>query len=122
MPAERAEVGAAGEAYVAGRLERSGWRIVERNWRTRGGELDIVAFDGETLVFVEVRVRSDRFVAAEETVGSVKLSRLFRAAHAYIGAHPKLCDCVWRVDFVAVTLGPNGAVRRYNHFVNLELD
>ena len=122
MPADRAEIGAAGEAYVAGRLERSGWRIVERNWRTRGGELDIVAFDGETLVFVEVRVRSDRFVAAEETVGSVKLNRLFRAAQAYIGLHPDLCDCVWRVDFVAVTLSPDGTVRRYNHFVNLELD
>jgi putative endonuclease len=123
MAPGRADTGSAGEAFVAGRLERAGWRVLDRNWRTRGGELDIVALDGDVLVFVEVRVRSgDRIVAAEETVGQAKVSRLMRAAEAYVAAHPELSDYVWRVDFVAVTLGSNGVVRRYNHFVNLELE
>src|SRR5688500_14052776 len=49
----------AGEAFVTGRLQRDGYRILDRNWRVRGGELDIVALDGEILVFVEVKVRTD---------------------------------------------------------------
>jgi putative endonuclease len=123
MAPGRTETGSAGEAFVAGRLQRAGWKILDRNWRTRGGELDIVALDGDVLVFVEVRVRSgDRVVAAEETVGRTKIARLMRAAEVYVAAHPQLSEHIWRVDFVAVTLGSNGAVRRYNHFANLELD
>lgn len=118
-----AETGAAGEAYVAGRLAREGYAIVARNWHARGGELDIVALDGETLVFVEVRVRSgERFVSAEESVDDAKLERLYSAAEAFLTKHPAHQDRIWRVDLVAITLGPAGEVRRYRHVQNLLMD
>ena len=52
------QLGAAGEAYAAGWLEHHGWRVLSRNWRTRYGELDIVALTPEDLIaFVEVKTR-----------------------------------------------------------------
>jgi putative endonuclease len=55
MTAQRQRIGRAAEDLVATRLAESGWKLVERNARTRFGELDIVALDGSTLVFVEVK-------------------------------------------------------------------
>jgi putative endonuclease len=119
----RAETGAAGEAYVAGRLAREGYAIVARNWRVPGGELDIVALDQDCLVFVEVRVRTgQRIQSAEDTVDDAKLERIFTAAEAFVEAHPEYHDHFWRVDFVAITLGPDGVVQRYTHMQNLTAD
>jgi putative endonuclease len=53
----RHALGALGERLAAEHLERRGFRIVERNYRTRWGELDIIAFDGQTLAFCEVKTR-----------------------------------------------------------------
>jgi putative endonuclease len=53
----RHSLGAAGERLAAEHLQRRGYRILERNYRTRWGELDIVAFDGRELVFCEVKTR-----------------------------------------------------------------
>jgi len=55
MTVQRQRIGRAAEALVVARLAAAGWEIVERNARTRYGELDIVALDGNTLVFVEVK-------------------------------------------------------------------
>ncbi len=55
MTVARQRLGRAAEGLVATRLERAGWRVVGRNARTRSGELDLVALDGATLVFVEVK-------------------------------------------------------------------
>ena len=56
----RHELGRAGEELAAEHLERLGYRVLERNFRTRWGELDIVAFDGRTLCFIEVKTRRRR--------------------------------------------------------------
>jgi len=71
---------------AAGRfLRQKGYRILARNYRTRGGELDIVAMDGETLVFVEVKSRrSERFGGPLEAVDANKRARMTKAALAYI--------------------------------------
>lgn len=121
--ARTTDAGNAGEAFVAGRLERAGYRVVNRNWRVRGGELDIVALDGETLVFVEVKVRTgERIGFAEDTLDARKLGRLMRAAQLYVEAHQEHIDRVWRVDFVAITLSQGGVVRRYSHIENVTLE
>lgn len=117
------EAGNAAEAFVARRLRRAGYEIVDRNWRVRGGELDIVAIDGEILVFVEVKVRSgERFNVAEDALDARKLNRLMLAAELYVGAHPEHVDRVWRVDFVAITLATDGVVKRYSHSENVTLE
>lgn len=119
----RTEVGAAGEEYVAGWLGRRGYRVIARNVRYRGGELDIIALDGDELVFVEVRVRTGtRFGRAGESVDARKLATLMRAAERFREDHPDLEEMIWRVDLVAITLRPDGSVTSLDHHQNLTLD
>lgn len=85
----RAERGAAAERAVARYLQRGGYRVLERNWRCRQGELDIVVRRETTLVFVEVRSVSTTFLGTPiETVSRVKQTRVGRAAEAWLSSHP----------------------------------
>ena len=96
-------LGALAEARAAELLQRKGYRVVDRNWTCRGGELDLVCFDGSTLVFVEVRARADaRHGTALESVVDLKRRRLIRAAGIYLHVK-KRQDCACRFDVVAVT-------------------
>src|SRR5437764_1279455 len=82
--ASRALLGAAGEAAAAAELSRRGYRILARNFRCRGGEADIVAEEGEVLVFVEVKTRSGlHHGLPREAVGWTKQQRLGVAAERY---------------------------------------
>lgn len=113
----RRALGARGEALAAEALEREGWRVLERNWRTRRGELDIVARDGDWLVFVEVRTRRGaRLGQPEESVDARKARRLQRLALDYVTrAH---WNGPWRIDVVALTLDAAGAPERWRHLRN----
>ena len=93
-------------------LESLGYVVVETNYRTRVGEIDLVTeYDGK-LVFVEVRTTSTRkFGSPEESITSKKQEHLIRAARHYLGAKDS-ADRDWRVDVVAVELGPGGRVDR----------
>jgi putative endonuclease len=88
--------------------------IVGRNVRSGGGEIDLVAREGRTLVFVEVRYREDgAFGPPEETVGVPKRLRVVRAARSYLsGVPPAEWDRV-RFDVVAVEGGDGGPVLRH---------
>lgn len=79
-----AKIGRIGEAEVAKFLKKNGCIIVKRNWRTRYGELDIVADDGENLIFVEVKTRSEgAMVTGLEAVDAGKKLRTRNAAEAF---------------------------------------
>lgn len=98
-------LGARGESLVAGFLEARGWKVLERNWRCRFGEMDLVAEDGRTLVFVEVKARSSRRRGSPEgAVGEAKQARLSRIAGEYLAAHGAL-ERTCRFDVVAVEGG-----------------
>jgi putative endonuclease len=109
MRAEELEVsstidrGSAAESVAVRELVRMGYRIIERNFRCFAGELDVVARDGQTLVFVEIRSRrSDRFGSALEAVSRTKQQQVSRVAAAYLELrHPKFDTC--RFDVVGVT-------------------
>ena len=75
--------GAAAEALAAQFLQARGIRIVERNYRCRGGEIDIIAREGSTLVFVEVRLR--RSTPSAASITPTKRRRLSFAARHYLG-------------------------------------
>lgn len=106
------QIGEKGEALAALALERRGWLVVERNWRCAGGEIDIIARDGDTWVFVEVKLRgANAYGSPEEAVTAQKAVRLLRAAEAYLIEHG-LDDAAWRVDVVAIELAASGRVRR----------
>ena len=82
------ETGRRAEERAAGVLVDRGFRILDRNYRARRGELDLVARDGEFLVFVEVRARrSEALGEAVETIGPSKRAALLRAARDWIDAH-----------------------------------
>jgi len=102
-PGRRA-LGAFGERLAAAHLEAKGYRIRARNFRCREGEIDIVAEDGDCLVFVEVRTRrGDAFGTPAESVTVAKERRLLTVARAYLQEHPDV-PVNQRIDVVAVEL------------------
>ena len=104
--------GRAGEAAAAALLRRSGYKIIERNFRVREGEIDIVAEHSGDLVFVEVKARrSGAFGKPEESVTEAKKARLVAAAQAYM-AGKGLEHSDWRIDLVAVELDRTGRAER----------
>ncbi len=105
MPSRRGERGRTarrGEALAALFLRLKGYRIEARNWRCQLGELDIIAWDGDTLVFIEVKTRTGRTAGSpEEAVTAGKQRRLALLAQAYLGqrrGEPPPC----RFDVIAV--------------------
>ncbi len=113
-PGERIEAGRKAEEAVCAYLGERGVRIVERNFRARGGEIDIVARDGDILAFVEVRFREEEgHGLPEETVGPVKRLRIVAAARAYLATIPPESWREARFDVAAVDGGGDGPVIRY---------
>ena len=82
--------GARAEDLCAELLRRAGLVLVERNWRCRHGEIDLIAEERGTVVFAEVRMRSSRrFGGAAESVTAAKRSRLLAAARLYLSRRPQ---------------------------------
>jgi putative endonuclease len=107
-PDPRRALGQQAEQLAAVHLERRGYRVIDRNYRYRGGELDMVARDGETLVFVEVRARRSAACGAPfETVGREKQRRVARAAEHWLVTHG-LTRAFARFDVVSVLLPVDG--------------
>ncbi len=103
-------LGRRGEDAAARYLKRHGYRIIARGVRSRLGELDIVAADARTVVFVEVKTRSSGGAGhPTEAIDAVKQQRMTRAALAYLKGHG-LLECRARFDVVSV-LWPEGARR-----------
>lgn len=94
-----------GESYetlAAQWLQSRGVRLLFRNFRGKRGEIDIIALDGDHLVFVEVRARSNRaFCSAAASVDYRKQQRLLRTAHLFLQRRPELADMPCRFDVIA---------------------
>ena len=104
--------GIAGEEEAVEYLKGKGYKILERNYSTKVGEIDVIAQDGEYIVFVEVKRRSDdRYGRALEAVTPAKITKIVRCAEWYLSSHRKYnAD----VRFDIVTVGANGI----DHLVN----
>ncbi|MCL2298687.1 MAG: YraN family protein [Firmicutes bacterium] len=106
-------IGDAGEAFAAQHLEAHGFRIAARNFRTRLGEVDIIARGSQYLLFVEVKARrAGSMVSGEEAVDFHKQRRLRAAAEYYLVGRP--CDLQPRFDVMCVELGPGGSCKLSN--------
>jgi putative endonuclease len=103
MPQDpRQALGISGEDLACAELQRRGYAIVERRYRTRLGEIDIIAKDGLTIVFVEVKARmTQEFGGAAAAMTGWKQRRIARMAADYL-ARRKLHDCPCRFDVVAI--------------------
>ena len=118
MKGARKQLGDVGEEIAARELVRRGYTVRERNWRCPEGELDIIAEQGESLVFVEVRARrGDRFGTPEESITPAKRAHLIAAAQAYLQAQ-SLQDRDWRIDVVAVAMSDRGQLQRVDVIEN----
>jgi putative endonuclease len=114
----RQRLGRAGEQLASEHLERRGYAILERNFRTRWGELDIVAFDGQTLVFCEVKARREPAGGADplESVHVRKRSQVRKMAGRWlIERHDRPRANELRFDAIGVTFDRTGRLVALNH-------
>lgn len=110
------DLGAAGERAAAKFLRRAGLRIIDKNFRTAIGEIDLVGLDGETIVFVEVKTLcSDDAADPEGKVDRRKQDKLVRVARDWLTRH-RYPDRAYRFDAVSVVM-PAGGPPEIRHIV-----
>lgn len=101
---ERRDTGNIGEKLARDYLKKHGYSIVQTNFRCRNGEVDIIARQKKTLVFVEVRTKRNlEYGTPEESITRTKSHRLRATAYYYLKSLEKQ-PASWRIDFVAVEL------------------
>jgi putative endonuclease len=115
MVTPRQRLGAFGERIAAHHLEAAGMTILARNLRLGRHEVDLVARDGDTVVFVEVRTRRGQGGLAAESVTSEKLDRVVACARAYCEREGLDPECT-RIDVVTVDLDAGGRAQGIGHF------
>lgn len=115
---DRKDTGNRGEKLAQDFLKKRGYTIIETNYRCPRGEIDIIARQKDTLVFIEVRTKQSlTFGSPEESVTPGKARKLRETAYHYQQHHEKLPD-IWRIDFVAVELDRQGKASRIELFEN----
>lgn len=116
MPSERQHLGGFGERTARAHLEAKGLQIVDRNFRTREAEIDLIAIDHDQAVFVEVRTRRGAYEGmAALSVTRGKQLKLLGAVRQYIEAHPQYDEMPLRIDVVAIELDQDGKLRSIEH-------
>jgi len=112
----RSALGALGERHAARLLRSKGYRLLEANYRTPLGELDLIARDDDTLVFVEIRTRtSEDTLTPLSSVDERKQQHVVRTARAYLRAR-RLPECPCRFDVVEVVATITGKVVDMRHY------
>ena len=115
----RTRLGQWGERQARLYLEAEGYGIVAANFRCRAGEMDIVAIEGDELVFVEVKTRrGNAYGPAEESISPVRAERLVAVAEEFLQsrhAFPYDSETPWRIDLVCVNLDSGGRLLNINH-------
>jgi putative endonuclease len=102
------ERGVQGERAAESYLRRKGYRVLERNLRTRLGEIDLVCRDRNTIVFVEVKARMpNEYARPDQSVGTRKQAKLRRLVEQYLVTH-RMEESDVRLDVVSVVLDPAG--------------
>ncbi len=114
---DRAGLGRAGERQAERFLKARRYRIVTRNYRCPAGEIDLVALDGDIIVFVEVKTRTGREHAdPQDAVNLIKQQHLARAAEYFL-RHTHSEERMYRFDIIAITVLPD-QTREIEHFID----
>jgi putative endonuclease len=110
-------VGRLGERLALEHYERLGFRLIDRNWRTRAGEIDLVVCDGRTTVFAEVKTRRSGGLDPLLSLTTVKRRRMRALAAAWLADHPaRPRTPALRIDAVAVVVDRRGALVALEQF------
>ncbi|MCY4415424.1 MAG: YraN family protein [Chloroflexi bacterium] len=110
-----------GEHLARVHLETHHYRVLETNYRCRWGEVDLIVERGPFLVFVEVKTRrSNAFGSPEEALTAEKARRLVLTAQHYLERHSlNSAENQWRIDLIAIRMGPDGRVLNIQHMENV---
>ncbi len=112
-------LGRLGETLAGAFLKNKGYQILEKNWRTPYGEIDLVARQAESIIFVEVKTRSSRSLGPPEiSITHRKAEHMRSAAEYYIQQHPEV-QADWRIDVVTIQLLPDQSPAMIDHFENV---
>jgi len=112
------EIARIGEALAAQHLKGHGYQILEQNYRSRSGEIDLIAQQGKRVVFVEVKTRrSLKFGAPQAAVTPTKQKQISKLALSYLQTH-NLLDVPCRFDVVAIVLSSKSMLVKLNHIEN----
>ncbi len=113
------KLGHKGEEIAAEYLLKKGYRILEKNYYSRYGEIDLVAQNGGAIVFVEVKTRRNRsFGNPEDSVTPEKIDRILKAGLMWLQAHPNTPED-WRVEVISILLDDGQDVLDIRHFVDI---
>ncbi len=115
------QIGNLGEMLAEKFLEEHGYQILDRNFTTRYGEIDLVAVEAETenVIFVEVKTRTtNTYGEPEDSITPAKMERLQNAALLWLQAHPDATDD-WRIDVISIQLDRQQSIRDIQHFINV---
>ncbi len=116
----RQELARWGEEIAVQYLEIRGIQIVEKNFRTRSGEVDIIGFENDDLVFFEVKTRSStKFGYPEEAVNSKKIEKIETVANEYLD-NLSNTNLNWRIDTIAIIRNPHNLKYQIKWFKNVE--
>ncbi len=120
-PTHKQRLGRRGEDLAIDYLSSHGYRIIERNFKARYGELDIIAVSRGVLVFIEVKTRiGHAYGKPEESVTPWKLREIIKTAQYYKLLHPELPDAM-RADVIAIELDADWTLIDFNHIQNVTL-
>ena len=113
-------IGQKGESIAAAYLEENGYIIIDRNYRTPHGEIDLIAAKGEVITFVEVKTRTSNSLGPPEiSITSRKIEHMRNAAEYFIQQHPEMTND-WRIDVITIQLKSNQSVPIVDHFENVD--
>ena len=105
-------------------MQKQGFKIIDTNWQTRFGELDIIASKGDILHFVEVKLKvGEHFGTPEEMINKRKLYQIRKTAEMYLLKNKQIRKVFtkFQTDAVAIVLSENGEVERLNYYENIDL-
>ena len=112
------KIGRLGEQIAKIYLQNKGYYIIEKNYRTKYAEIDLIARNKSVLVFVEVRARKDeRFGSPEDSIKRSKIRKLIKNAQAYVAR--KGYVKTYRIDAICIVLEENGRANRITHYENI---
>lgn len=117
------EFGQWAETSVARYLKQKGYSILDRNYKQKWGEIDIIVQKGKLLVFVEVKANKKEIIGfePENRVSQEKLRRMNRAIQTYLASKKYTLEQDWQIDVVSLTLDRDRGVAKIKHFKNIDI-
>lgn len=116
------QTGKIGEKIAQEFLLKKGYQIIQSNYRTRFGEIDLITGKDSRLIFVEVKLKiGEDFGSPEDMVNRRKLSQIQKTAEVFLQTNPQIADNFQsnQIDAICIVLSPDQSIKRINHWENL---